>query len=311
MRALDDTLNGLLAQYDLVNPVVTPMIEGAQYLIDTHGGRYVLKMQQISVTKRSLEKQARTLEFLATRPTADIVPRLLSSKENDVITHYGDYRGVVTTFITGTHPHVLTNEPSLLLRIGTFLGRWHSNNLVQLERSKEIEILFGENGLYPIEEVFAFIHPSFRQIVDQSLHKIQQHLTYPHHAAFLHGDFLPQNILIDNDIFRLIDFEYSRYGHRMIDLAPIAWLVRVRQDWVRWQSIFLKGYAKSRHTNGNDLGRLESFIVARHIASLHWIAHNPDNPHVYPHAEAILAHRITELEGFLKTGLLRRTTFVA
>ncbi len=50
----------------------------------------------------------------------------------------------------------------------------------------------------------------------------------PEHAAFVHGDFAPVNVIVDADgeIAALLDFEHATQGPALLDVAWWGWVVR-------------------------------------------------------------------------------------
>jgi Ser/Thr protein kinase RdoA (MazF antagonist) len=311
---LDDLIKALLAQYNFTNPVITPLANSSHpaYRIDDDGKSYVMRFDVDGNQPIGNLGHEGLVLAISEEWNDGEMPRVVYDRKGNYAAGDNGAFCLITTWLEGRTLTLAELTISDIGKIGTFLAQWHQkHSYVRRRQYSDFEDVFGDYSSYSTQQLFGRISPSQQSVVEHALTLIEPKMKGHAKIISLHGDFLLQNILIDGDTVRMVDLEYSRVGYPLYDLAPLLWQVRVREDWSELQAAYVDAYSQVRKLSKADLNRIESYVVARHIASLHWIAHNPNNPHVYPLAEAILAHRVAELEGFLKTGVLLRTTFVA
>jgi Ser/Thr protein kinase RdoA (MazF antagonist) len=212
-------------------------------------------------------------------------------------------------------PATLTIED--MRRIGAFLARLHDANR-QFDPSGYFRFarprldyagLYGDKGTYALtSEAAALFNAKERATMEQVQAKVKAAMdslgTDVAHFGLIHGDLLLKNILFQGDEVRALDFEYCGFGYFLYDLAPLLWQLKPEANYAAWEDALWEGYTVLRRLPPRDL--LEIFIAGRQVASLRWVANNQHNPAYQGKVPAIIQQRISELEGFLATGVLRR-----
>ncbi len=88
--------------------------------------------------------------------------------------------------------------------------------------------------------------------------------------GLIHADALRENVLVEGNHLRLIDFDDGAFGYRMYDLG-----VAMAQNWQEGNAAaladaLLEGYASERPLPG-DPALLHAFITLRTLASCGWV----------------------------------------
>jgi Ser/Thr protein kinase RdoA (MazF antagonist) len=119
----------------------------------------------------------------------------------------------------------------------------------------------------------------------------------PDRYGLIHGDFLPENVLISQGDPLLIDFDDCGDSWYAFELATglFPMLQNGRPGMVT--AAYLEGYRGLRSFPDDWLGRLPAFLMARTLSYLGWPAGRPENQD---------ARRIAPLLADLATGLARR-----
>lgn len=170
--------------------------------------------------------------------------------------------------------------------------------------------LFGEAGVYPLHNLQAAfsqdqqaIMAASARVVAAAMRSLSQE---PQHFGLIHGDLLSKNILFHEAQIAALDFEYAGWGYYLYDLAPLLWQLKSRDDYQQLADAFWLQYSGLRPAAQPFAHLLETFIAARQIASMRWLAGNLDHPAIREHAPQLIQQRTEELYSFLKTGTLVR-----
>ncbi|MGR3636920.1 MAG: phosphotransferase enzyme family protein [Shimia sp.] len=105
--------------------------------------------------------------------------------------------------------------------------------------------------------------------------------------GLIHGDALRENVLVDGDAVRLIDFDDGVFGFRMYELG-----VAMSQNWDQpnredLAAALLHGYSTVRPLPSGAAALLDAFTLMRGLASCGWVIgrYTGDHPAVRQYAE--------------------------
>jgi Ser/Thr protein kinase RdoA (MazF antagonist) len=300
-----DDVHLLAAQYPLPCPQVS-LVSAAHhsvYRLVTAQARCVLRVVPVAVRPK-LAREAAALTLLTPYvAVARVLPALSGASTSAVHA----WAALCTHEVDGASVSLAQASPALMTRLGEYLGCWHSQRLrLGDPPGSETDALFGDKGYYPLIELLAKLSSPAAAVVRSAVERLRPLVNAPSPRILLHGDYLLHNIVVSSDEVTAVDLEYTRDGCALYDLAPLLWQVRTRPDHVALQQAFLQGYTAWQPLPEDDSPRLEAFVAARHIASLHWVAHNAGSTHFTGRASAVLEQRVRELAGYLATGFLRR-----
>jgi Ser/Thr protein kinase RdoA (MazF antagonist) len=86
--------------------------------------------------------------------------------------------------------------------------------------------------------------------------------------GLIHADVVRENVLIDADRIRLIDFDDGGYGFRLFDIATALLKNRTEPDYPKIRSSLIEGYRSQRHL---DMSLLDLFMALRAVTYVGWI----------------------------------------
>lgn len=105
--------------------------------------------------------------------------------------------------------------------------------------------------------------------------------------GLIHSDLVRENILVDGDIVRLIDFDDAGFGWHMFEIATILHKNRWEPDYPVIEDAVLAGYAAEGVLRQEDITALPLFLALRSLTYLGWVDERRDEPGI---AEKIAPH---------------------
>ena len=106
--------------------------------------------------------------------------------------------------------------------------------------------------------------------------------------GLIHADLVRENVLIDADSLRFIDFDDSGFGFRMFDIATTLLKNLDEPDASALEAALLQGYTQVRPLRPADLAMLNIFVVLRSLTYLGWAQSRPNDPGIEARAERFL-----------------------
>ncbi len=94
--------------------------------------------------------------------------------------------------------------------------------------------------------------------------------------GLLHGDFLPENVLVASDGLRLIDFDDCGDGWYLFELATGLFPLLLQGTADAMARAYLEGYRSVRALPHAHLALLPTMLVARSLSYLGWPAGRPE-----------------------------------
>ncbi len=89
--------------------------------------------------------------------------------------------------------------------------------------------------------------------------------------SMIHADFVPENLLVDGDKVRLIDFDDAGFGWHMFELATALYFVHTEPHYDSARRGLIDGYRECRALDDRDWNRLDLFLLARSFTYLGWV----------------------------------------
>ncbi|MEZ4667127.1 MAG: phosphotransferase [Anaerolineae bacterium] len=207
-----------------------------------------------------------------------------------------------------------TITPDHLRRAGHFLAQLHAA-VSSFRPSRDFMRprldwtgLFGEDSPYNPGDGARLFTDSQNAIFREVEQRIQETMMMVGQSqeefGLIHGDFHSKNVVFGHGSVGAIDFDECGWGYFLYDLAPM--LLQLTSD-IRYPELkeaYLGGYESARTLTAHAIEYLETFIAARHLASIRWQAGNLHNPNIRAHAAETIARRTQHLKQFLATGKL-------
>ncbi|WP_020680024.1 phosphotransferase enzyme family protein [Marinobacterium rhizophilum] len=94
--------------------------------------------------------------------------------------------------------------------------------------------------------------------------------------SLIHADLVPDNLIVDGDAVRLIDFDDAGFGWHLFEIATALFAIREQPYRCAAFDALLDGYRQNRPLADEQLRHLPMFIVARACSYLGWIGDRPD-----------------------------------
>lgn len=92
----------------------------------------------------------------------------------------------------------------------------------------------------------------------------------PGKYSMIHADFAAENIMVDGDDIRLIDFDDAGFGWHLFELVTALFFIRGETYFDRAQDALIAGYRKHRQLIDEDLEMLPLFNLARSFTYVGW-----------------------------------------
>lgn len=93
----------------------------------------------------------------------------------------------------------------------------------------------------------------------------------PGSYSMIHADFASENIMVDGDDVRLIDFDDAGFGWHLFELVTALYFIRGEDYFETAQDALIRGYRKHRQLADEDLERLPLFFLARGTTYVGWV----------------------------------------
>ena len=116
-------------------------------------------------------------------------------------------------------------------------------------------------------EQSGLIHRGIRKAC-QDLSRYGQH---PDEYSMIHADLLPENILLEEDRVRIIDFDDSGFGWHLFDLATTLYFLQEDPFYNIAFDALVAGYRSYRSLSDEQLSRLPLFLALRGFTYLGWL----------------------------------------
>ncbi len=89
--------------------------------------------------------------------------------------------------------------------------------------------------------------------------------------GLIHADLVPENVLVDGERVRVIDFDDAGFGWHLFDVATSLYFIRGERFFDTAMEAFVTGYRTHRPLGDEQLRRLPLFMAARSTTYLGWV----------------------------------------
>jgi Ser/Thr protein kinase RdoA (MazF antagonist) len=93
----------------------------------------------------------------------------------------------------------------------------------------------------------------------------------PDTYSMIHADFAPENVMVDADGVRLIDFDDAGFGWHLFELATSLYFILGEPYFDQAKEALIKGYRKHRPLTDEDLATLPLHFLARGFTYIGWV----------------------------------------
>jgi len=201
-------------------------------------------------------------------------------------------------------------------RLGTLAARLHNHSQSWSPPPGFVRHCWDEDGLLGDEPRMGrfWDHPALtprqrreflkaRIVLQGFLDKLGKHESK---YGLIHADFLPDNIIVNEDKLTLIDFDDCGYGWHLYEMGT-ALLPQIKQPFFDdIVAAYLEGYRSERAFSSEDEESLPAFLM---ICSLHYLGWFQKRGENIEHADRLAAEIIHELLKYIPQ-LMQQLTLV-
>jgi Ser/Thr protein kinase RdoA (MazF antagonist) len=87
----------------------------------------------------------------------------------------------------------------------------------------------------------------------------------------IHADFAPENLLVDGDRVRLIDFDDAGFGWHLFEIATSLYFILGEPFFDQARDALIRGYRTHRQLHDERLVLLPLFFLARGLSYVGWV----------------------------------------
>ncbi len=123
----------------------------------------------------------------------------------------------------------------------------------------------------------------------------------PDSYSMIHADFAPENVLVDGNDVRLIDFDDAGFGWHLFELATSLYFIQGEQYFDRARQALITGYRKHRQLSDKDLEMLPLHFLARGFTYIGWVHTRQETETARELTPMLLASACELAENYLTT----------
>lgn len=287
--------NQILTQYtDILGAGCTPELlyfsENLTYLVKDDKGakRAILRLSRPGYhTQEELEAEIRWMEELR-QDTRLILRETIADRDGKFIhmvkgENGAEYYGAVFTYLTGKPLEELAvNErPIWFEKLGQTAAilhnhtrRWcESHNLPRFHWNYDTmlstQAIWGDWRKVPTltPKTYAMLEEADCLIRRQ----LQEYGMTEENYGLIHGDLRGSNLLIEEDMLKIIDFDDCGYGWYIQDLAASLSFMETEPMVSQLIEVWIKGYQKISPLQQREINMIPTFIMMRRLQLLTWI----------------------------------------
>jgi len=263
--------------------------ENAVYKVMTPNGDYVLRVHRWGYhSDEALRSELLWMEALSQNGIE--TPELIKTRNGDSfciveVDEVPEPRQVdLSRWINGVPLSDLTDkndELSMHRSIGELMARLHNHAVNWTEpenftrHSWDGEGLLGDNPVWGKFWELGHFNKEQREKVHRvrkiAMGQLQDFGQGDDRYGLIHCDFLPQNLLKEGDIVRIIDFDDCGYGWHMFDIITNLFAYISNPDFTAIMNAFIDGYRCHRKLSDEQLKTFDLFLILRMMTSCGWV----------------------------------------
>ncbi|MEM7439652.1 MAG: phosphotransferase [Pseudomonadota bacterium] len=159
-----------------------------------------------------------------------------------------------------------------------------------------VDGLLGEDPLWGRFWESPALTQSQRDILVSFRAKARDALSATQDIGLIHADMLRENVLVDGDTIRLIDFDDSAFGYRAFDVVTALIKNTSEPDYPDLKDALLDGYQSMRALDTSQLALFEAIRLCTYIG---WIVTRTDLPDHADRTSANIARAMPAVEAVL------------
>jgi Ser/Thr protein kinase RdoA (MazF antagonist) len=135
--------------------------------------------------------------------------------------------------------------------------------------------LVGEQPFWGRFWELAALSDAQRALIERARHRVRAELAAlertPRNYGLIHADFAPENLLVDGERVRLLDFDDAGFGWHLFEIATSLYFHIGQPHFDAIERATLEGYRSQRELRASDVALLPLFYAARGFTYLGWV----------------------------------------
>lgn len=284
--------------------------ENRVYRVKSARGDFALRIKRPGY--RSVDELVSELQWLAAMEAAGLhVPRPLASRNGRLLECVGTFFVDVVSWLPGEpmgksrQPLTFGHRTKVFKAIGAEMAALHEACDVWslpegFTRCRwDLEGLLGETPLWgrfwenptlSVEDRRLFL--GFRDLAGERLAEAAAGLDF----GLIHADLVRENVLIEGETIKLIDFDDGGFGYRLFDIATVLLKSMDEHDYADLKAALIDGYVERRAL---DPAGLDLFITVRALTYVGWIVPRIHEPGGTERNERFVAQARNLCQAFL------------
>jgi Ser/Thr protein kinase RdoA (MazF antagonist) len=171
-------------------------------------------------------------------------------------------------------------------KLGALIAGLHNHSAVWQAPAGFVRHAWDENGLAGAEPLWGRFWelPSLsagqRTLLCRARDRVYRDLAAlskaPASYSMIHGDLLPENVLVDGEHLRLIDFDDAGFGWHLFELVTLLYSA-VNEPWFEpAREALIAGYRSRRPLDDSMRERLPLFFLVRSLTDVAWVHTRPE-----------------------------------
>ncbi|MBB6522517.1 phosphotransferase enzyme family protein [Pseudoteredinibacter isoporae] len=295
--------HSLLFQWGLEGSTITliKMRENAVFEVRRGDGtRYAMRMHRVGYHSDS-ELRSELQWMLALQESGVEVPKPIRNITGELYVvidsyiHGGRRQVDLFEWVNGEH---LSGDGSVPLEVltsnfkvlGEIAAKIHNQSVNWLSpkgfyrKAWDIEGLVGENPLWgrfweleslSNSETKLMIEVRDRLRVDLAFYKSKPENDRMY--GMIHADLVSENVLVDGNSVRVIDFDDAGFGWHLFEVATALYFERWESNYEALKQAMIEGYRANRGLSDEQLSYLPLFMLARGTTYLGWVKSRPES----------------------------------
>jgi Ser/Thr protein kinase RdoA (MazF antagonist) len=334
VRRMKRLAENALASYDLGETHLTPLMHffNTTFRIDTcpepaeanqkhssapeagKGERYVIRIHRPG-SQDELTIRSELLWLLALRREAGlVVPEPVSTRDGELVTcasAVGVPKARSCVIFRWVDGRFLDSRLGVqhMERVGAFMAKLHRHAehfavpKGFFRKRWDYEGLRHEVLGTDLTQSWAYLSSEGRYVIDAVGERVQRTMHAlgegPEVFGLIHADFYQRNYLFSKGEVHAIDFDGCGWGYYLFDIGVAFSTLLARNDYAALRQAFLHGYRQVRHLSIDHEALIDTFIAARLMCHVLWLAAHVDEPSYGARAIRRIQYELGELRGFL------------
>ncbi len=195
---------------------------------------------------------------------------------------------VLFEFVQGLQPDETGDLTEHFKKLGEFSARMHIHSIGWDQTKSMTRLLWDQSTIFGAKAIWGNwrdapqVTAEVKAILEQVESRIKQRLQIygqsQNRFGLIHSDMRLANLIVDQDLTWIIDFDDCGFGWYLYDFAAGISFMETDPRIPKLKQSWLEGYQIFRDLDSADIDEVDSFIMLRRMALLAWIGSHIEAP---------------------------------